>query len=67
MSGGAVLYINGLFINAYHVANSNISGSVNLVCADRRGGSSTDIHDELQHIPVEFAGAITSVMSYVCV
>ena len=57
MSAGAVMFLDGIAIYNYHQ-------DINLSCKDSRI-SSTDIHGDLNFIPVEFAGAVTSLMFYV--
>ena len=63
ISAGAVLFFDATIIYSFYRSGS---GDINIRCTDVRSLGS-DIHLELRHIPVEFAGAITSVVFYVSV
>ena len=59
ISAGAVLFLDGIAIYDYHNDNVNID------CSDARDPLSNDIHKELNYIPVEFAGLVTSMLFFV--
>jgi len=57
-----VLFFDGIAVYNYYQVNDN--KNINLPCGDVRI-SSIDIHRDLNYVPVELAGAVTSVMLYV--